>query len=68
MAVDSLYVHGAWRRLSRGLPAEPLSFTPHSWDAAPGQLLLSAHSWGLFTVAMVTFISIAAALLFLRGE
>lgn len=46
---------------------------------APGQLgrwagadvlfsLFSDHSWGLFTVAMVTFISIAAVLLFLRGK
>lgn len=48
-------------------------------DFAPGQLgrkagadvlfsLFSDHSWGLFTVAMVAFISIAAALLFLGGK
>lgn len=46
---------------------------------APGQLgrkagadvlfsLFSDHAWGLFTVAMAAFISIAAALLFLGGK
>ena len=70
VAVDScmcMGLGGACRAAPRRA-AEPLSFTPRSWDAAAPFSPFSDRSWGLFTVAMATFISIAAALLFLRGK
>lgn len=58
--------------LSLGLAALLANFTPGQlgrWAGADVLFsLFSDHSWGLFTVAMVTFISIAAELLFLRGK